>query len=92
MLSRLPFATGQIVANDTYDSRPVQLAGLQYLWVFHLPDNGTKPKGEHATSKDEMADCLESYAAKMELPVRNGVKVERVMRATDGRDGYVCGH
>ena len=40
-------------------------------------------------SKDEMADYLESYAVKMELPVQTGVKVERVMPAADGRDGYV---
>jgi putative flavoprotein involved in K+ transport len=35
-------------------------------------------------TKDEMADYLESYAARFELPVRNGVKVEKLTRR-DGR-------
>jgi putative flavoprotein involved in K+ transport len=37
-------------------------------------------------TKDEMADYLESYAAHFKLPVRTGVRVERLAR--DG-DGYV---
>ncbi|MDM0072357.1 NAD(P)-binding domain-containing protein [Variovorax sp. J31P207] len=32
-------------------------------------------------TKDEMADFLEAYAAKFELPVRTGVKVEELTRA-----------
>jgi putative flavoprotein involved in K+ transport len=36
--------------------------------------------------KDEIADYLEAYAARFELPVRTGVKVDRV--AADG-DRYV---
>jgi len=35
-------------------------------------------------TKDEMADYLEAYAARFELPVRNGVRVERLSRH-DGR-------
>ena len=35
-------------------------------------------------TKDELADYLESYAAHFELPVRNGVEVERLEKA-DGR-------
>ncbi len=34
-------------------------------------------------TKDEMADYLEAYAARFELPVRSGVRVERVSK----RDG-----
>ena len=34
-------------------------------------------------TKDEMADYLESYAAKFKLPVRTGVKVERLSRRGD---------
>ena len=34
-------------------------------------------------SKDEMADYLESYAARFELPVRGGMKVERLSRQGD---------
>jgi len=35
-------------------------------------------------TKDEMADYLEAYAARFSLPVRTGVRVERVSRAGDG--------
>lgn len=35
-------------------------------------------------TKDEMADYLEAYAARFELPVRTGVRVERVFKS-DGR-------
>ena len=41
-------------------------------------------------TKDEMADYLEAYAARFELPVRNGVQVSRVARqgdATSSRAG-----
>ena len=40
-------------------------------------------------TKDEMADYLEAYAVQMELPVQTSVKVERVRRADDGRNGYI---
>ena len=39
-------------------------------------------------TKDAMADYLEAYAAKMDLPVQTGVQVHRVTPAADGRDGY----
>ena len=35
-------------------------------------------------SRDEMADYLEQYATRFALPVRTGVRVERVTRAGDG--------
>src|SRR5215217_471071 len=35
-------------------------------------------------TKDEMADYLESYAARFDLPVRTGVKVEGLSREGDG--------
>ena len=38
--------------------------------------------------KDDVADYLESYAAQFELPVRLGVRVDR-MSAADQGDGYV---
>jgi putative flavoprotein involved in K+ transport len=37
--------------------------------------------------KDDVADYLESYAARLELPVRLGVRVDRLCAAPDG-DGY----
>jgi putative flavoprotein involved in K+ transport len=36
-------------------------------------------------TKDEMADYLEAYAARFGLPVRCGVRVDRVSRADEGR-------
>ena len=39
-------------------------------------------------TKDQMADYLEQYAATFELPVRTGVRVDRLRRAEDD-DGYV---
>lgn len=42
------------------------------------------PGPSHAfPTKDEMADYLESYAARFDLPVRNGVKVDGVYREGD---------
>jgi putative flavoprotein involved in K+ transport len=40
--------------------------------------------GDYFPTKDEMADYLESYAAHFQLPVRTGVRVERLWRQ-DGR-------
>lgn len=38
---------------------------------------------EYFPTKDEMADYLEAYAARFELPVRSGVRVDRVTREGD---------
>jgi putative flavoprotein involved in K+ transport len=35
-------------------------------------------------TKDEMADYLEAYAARFELPVSNGIRVERLTRSNTG--------
>ena len=35
-------------------------------------------------TKDEQADYLEAYAARFELPVRTGIRVDRVQRDVDG--------
>lgn len=42
-------------------------------------------------SKDQMADYLEEYARCMDLPVRLGVRVERVSRRGDGFEVYAGG-
>ena len=43
------------------------------------------PDGKHAfPTKDEMADFLEAYAGRFDLPVRSGVRVDRMSRR-DGR-------
>jgi putative flavoprotein involved in K+ transport len=39
---------------------------------------------DHFPTKDEMADYLEHYAAHFELPILSGVRVLRLLRATDG--------
>ena len=42
------------------------------------------PAGPHSfPTKDEMADYLEGYAARFKLPVRTGVKVDRLSREGD---------
>jgi len=41
------------------------------------------PRGSFPT-KDEVADYLEGYAARFQLPVRSGVRVARLSRAADG--------
>ena len=41
-------------------------------------------------TKDETADYLEAYARAFELPVRTGVKVDRVSKAGD-RFQVICG-
>jgi putative flavoprotein involved in K+ transport len=49
-----------------------------------LPGMRFPARGWSFPTKDEMGDYLEAYAAKFGLPVRTGVRVERVSRA-DGR-------
>jgi putative flavoprotein involved in K+ transport len=43
-------------------------------------------------TKDEMADYLEAYAARFALPVRTGVRVDRVSKAEDGSLVVTAGH
>jgi putative flavoprotein involved in K+ transport len=45
-----------------------------------LPGMAFPAPGDSFPTKDEMADYLEAYAARFELPVRTGVAVERVSR------------
>ena len=42
----------------------------------------------HFPSGVEMADYLEGYAARFDLPIEHGVRVERIERAADG-EGFV---
>lgn len=55
-----------------------------------LPGKRFPAPRSHHPSKDEVADYLESYAREFELPVRTGVKAERVSRVGD-RFEVVCG-
>lgn len=45
-----------------------------------LPDLPFPARGDAFPTKDEMADYLEAYAAHFALPVRTGVRVERLWR------------
>ena len=48
------------------------------------------PGAAHSFStKDEVADYLEAYAARFELPVRTGVKVDRLSRKGTNGGGFV---
>ena len=49
-----------------------------------LPGWAFPAKGWSFPSKDEMGDYLEAYAGKFRLPVRTGVRVDRVSRQGDG--------
>jgi putative flavoprotein involved in K+ transport len=48
-----------------------------------LPGGRFPGKGSISPTKDEMADYLETYAARFDLPVRNGVAVDGVRREGD---------
>ena len=48
-----------------------------------LPDMEFPAPGNSFIGKDQMADFLEDYAKKMELPVRSGVRVERLSKEGD---------
>lgn len=51
--------------------------------ICGLPGMEFPASPTHYPTKDEMADYLESYAAQFELPVRTGVKVDRLERKGD---------
>jgi len=63
-----------------YDSlrlfTPARFNGLPG-WRFPAKDYTTP-------TKDEMADYLEAYAARFALPVRSGIRVDRIGRTGDG--------
>jgi putative flavoprotein involved in K+ transport len=49
-----------------------------------LPDMEFPGSGNAFVGKDEVADFLETYAQELDLPVRSGVRVERLSRGDDG--------
>jgi putative flavoprotein involved in K+ transport len=42
----------------------------------------------HYPTKDEVADYLEAYAGRFELPVRTGVAIDRLSRSRDGFEAF----
>jgi putative flavoprotein involved in K+ transport len=56
---------------------------------YNALDGEPFPGPAHAFStKDEVADYLETYAARFELPVRNGVKVDGLSRNWSNGEGF----
>ena len=49
-----------------------------------LPDMEFPGSGSAFVGKDDVADFLETYAQAMDLPVRSGVRVERLSRGDEG--------
>ena len=56
----------------------------------NLPGMRFPAPAYHYPSGREMGDYLEAYAERFSLPVRSGVRVERLERAADGRPGFVA--
>ncbi len=63
---------------------PARLNGLP---GYPFPD-----RRDAFITKDQMADYLEDYAARFDLPVRLGTRVERVSRHADGFETYAGQH
>jgi putative flavoprotein involved in K+ transport len=63
---------------------PARFDGLD---GFRFPADGNA-----FPTKDEMADYLEAYAARFSLPVRTGVRVDRVSKTEDGTLLVSVGH
>jgi len=68
------------VARRRWDSLRLFTPG----WLCSLPGLPFPDVGPRCPTKGEMADYLQSYADHFSLPVRNGVRVDRVSRR-DGR-------
>jgi len=68
---------------DSWRSRWDSLLLFTPARVNGLPGMRFPASGDKFITKDEMADFLEAYAAKFELPVQNGVKVDGLTREGD---------
>jgi putative flavoprotein involved in K+ transport len=55
-----------------------------------LPGHPFPAPGWSSPTGRQMADHLESYAASFDLPVRTGVRVERLSAAGDGSGGFIA--
>jgi putative flavoprotein involved in K+ transport len=68
---------------DNWRERYDSLRLFTPAYAVSLPGWPFPAKGFTTPLKDDMADYLESYAEKLELPVRTGVKVDGVHREGD---------
>ena len=74
-------ANGRI--GDSWRNRWDSLKLFTPAWYNGLPDFPFPADGWTFPTKDQMADYLEAYAARFDLPVRTGVRVEKVSRDGD---------
>ncbi len=68
---------------DVWRQRYDSLHLFTPAWAIGLPGMPFRSRGPKPPTKDAMADYLEAYAARFELPVRTGTRVERVERDGD---------
>jgi putative flavoprotein involved in K+ transport len=65
---------------DAWRTRWDSLRLFTPAWLNGLPGLGFPAPGHAFPTKDEMADYLETYASHFGLPVRTGVRVDRLTR------------
>jgi putative flavoprotein involved in K+ transport len=68
---------------DVWRQRYDSLRLFTPAWAIRLPGWSFPSKGFTTPYKDDLADYLEAYAARFELPVRTGVRVDGVRRDGD---------
>lgn len=69
---------------DVWRNRWDSLRLFTPAWLDGLDGLPFPAPPQYFPTKDEMADYLEQYAAHFELPVRSGVRVERLVRGDAG--------
>jgi putative flavoprotein involved in K+ transport len=87
----LPFVIldAQERVGDAWRTRWDSLRLFTPAWTDGLPGLPFPARRWSFPTKDEMADYLESYAARFELPVRTGIAIDRLSREDDR---YVLSH
>jgi putative flavoprotein involved in K+ transport len=75
---------GNARVGDNWRERYDSLRLFTPAWAIKLPGWRFPAKGATTPTKDELADYLESYAARFALPVATGVRVDGVRRDADG--------
>ena len=70
-------------AGDSWRNRWDSLRLFTWAYWNELPGMSFPCAKTHLPSKDEVADYLESYAQKFELPIRFGVRAEKLTREDD---------
>ena len=74
---------------DIWRSRWLSLRLYSPAWADSLPGMRFPAPRAAYPSGQEMADYLETYAREGGLPIRTGVRVDRLRRRDDGQEGYV---